>query len=297
MESRVLLLLGGVFALGAGVLVLVGLIPSRRALAAELWRLYLLEILIVGLVILPAHAGPVPFLAAACALALGTQAELVRLLLPECPGRLRAWLGAGAVTLLVAAHLGGDGFLWRLPVTLVLSALVGDIFTAPCPYRSGWATRGALVTVFPVMFVGYLVMLRNLPHGFLLVAFLYTVVETCDSFALLCGKLGGRTKAFPTLSPGKTRAGVVGGLVSGGLVGVLFGVAAGGLPLAVVLPVTAAVLVTTVLGDLAASKIKRNLGIKDFGDAVPTHGGVLDVYDTLIVAAPVFFWLIRALAA
>jgi phosphatidate cytidylyltransferase len=291
LATTVLLVIAGLFALGALGIAALG----RRPLAEELWRLYRLEVGIVGLVLLPAYLGPRTFLVVVTALALAAQGELLAALLPRASGRLRLALAAAAAALVLGAHLVEHSQVWAAPVLLVGALLVADLRTSPRAPPRGRAWRIALALVYPPMFLAYLVRLRDLPEGFLLVAMLYVTIETCDAFALLCGKVAGSTQAFPVLSPGKTVAGIVGGLVIGGAAGLVVGLVATSLGPARVVLATVVALGATLLGDLVASKLKRNLGLKDFGAVVASHGGVLDIYDTVVFAAPLFYGVVAAI--
>jgi phosphatidate cytidylyltransferase len=121
-----------------------------------------------------------------------------------------------------------------------------------------------------------------------------------DAGAYFSGYLFGKRKAFPRISPNKTVAGCVGGLITGALTLVLFGAIinfatqyhADFFPLAVIGIVGAAF---TQLGDLSFSLIKREYNVKDFGKLIPGHGGMLDRFDSLFFAAPAIYFMLYAL--
>lgn len=134
-----------------------------------------------------------------------------------------------------------------------------------------------------------LIWLRVLgPHIWLLL-YLVALVAAADVGAYFSGKAFGKTKLAPTVSPGKSWAGVVGGLLSAvllaGIVLWLFD-----LPLSPLqwLIISALAALSSVLGDLLESMLKRHSGVKDSSNLLPGHGGVLDRMDGWTAAAPIF---------
>lgn len=133
------------------------------------------------------------------------------------------------------------------------------------------------------------------PTGMGLVLLLILVVKVSDTGAYTVGKLWGRHKMFPRISPGKTWEGAVGGLSAGLLASCAFaagmGYRMGELHLSLAHAVALGVLLPAagMLGDMAESLLKRSAGIKDAGDLVPGFGGVLDVLDSLLFGAPVLY--------
>ena len=118
-----------------------------------------------------------------------------------------------------------------------------------------------------------------------------------DTFAYFCGRFFGKHKLIPKVSPKKTVEGAIGGVIFCALAYVLYslileksyGLAPNYLQIFLI---GAVISVVSQLGDLAASAIKRNYGIKDFGSLFPGHGGVLDRFDSILAVTPVLFMLI-----
>ena len=123
--------------------------------------------------------------------------------------------------------------------------------------------------------------------GFGAVLWLLLVVWATDICAFFAGRAIGGAKLAPALSPGKTWAGLAGGMLGATVVGVLATPLLGG-PSTLVLAVAPVLAVVAQIGDLFESWLKRRAGLKDTGDLIPGHGGFLDRVDGLLFAAPVF---------
>jgi phosphatidate cytidylyltransferase len=132
--------------------------------------------------------------------------------------------------------------------------------------------------------------LRQLDDGlyWLMIALLCTWV--CDTAAYAVGKLWGRHKFFPAVSPKKTWEGAVGGLIGGLLAAVGLGRWLVGLSVGWGLLLGLAIVGAATFGDLAESVIKRQVGVKDSGQLIPGHGGMLDRIDSLLFVVPVVYY-------
>jgi phosphatidate cytidylyltransferase len=114
-----------------------------------------------------------------------------------------------------------------------------------------------------------------------------------DSAAYLGGRSFGKNKLAPVLSPGKTVEGAVAGVIAGSLTGAVV-VAGLGLPVPVYVGAVLGLMLSALgqAGDLAESLIKRDIGIKDMGNLIPGHGGILDRIDALLFTLPAGYYLI-----
>lgn len=148
----------------------------------------------------------------------------------------------------------------------------------------------------PVMF-SFIYMTRELEYGIYLVWMIFIASWICDTFAYLVGMTIGKHKLAPKLSPKKSIEGSIGGIAGAALVGALYGYF-------IVEPVIETQQITWIfalisaggavisqIGDLAASAIKRNHDIKDYGKLIPGHGGIMDRFDSVIVTAPMIYFL------
>jgi len=119
------------------------------------------------------------------------------------------------------------------------------------------------------------------------------IAKTTDIGAYAIGKRWGRHRLVPTISPKKSVEGAIGGLATGTLVGMAFSLGLHVFPLPFALIFSVIISAVAQLGDLAESLIKRGVGVKDSGSSVPGFGGVLDVLDSLLVAGPVAYAIVR----
>jgi phosphatidate cytidylyltransferase len=174
-----------------------------------------------------------------------------------------------------------------------LSAMAGDTRD----FLSGNAKLqwGLMLTVFAISHAPALLLLDlpryRLPNALLLL-YLMIVVQISDVFQYVFGKLFGRTRLSPAISPSKT----VEGLVGGGLTAVLIGAALSGItpfsPLQAA-AMSAVIVIGGFFGGFVLSAIKRDLGVKDWGRMIEGHGGILDRMDSVSFASPLFFHLTR----
>jgi len=170
-------------------------------------------------------------------------------------------------------------------------------------YRLADAIRQVACTIFGVLYIGMLgsmLMQLRMTGSVLFLVFVVAMVKFTDIGAYFTGSFVGRHKMIPWLSPGKTWEGLAGGLIFASVIGVLgYYMARGcGIELFVNSPVTAAIMGLTLgivgqFGDLCESLLKRAAGVKDSGACIPQFGGVLDLLDSPLIAAPIaYLWLI-----
>ena len=175
----------------------------------------------------------------------------------------------------------------------ILAALGGD--TQRFLERTSKVQWGLMISVYCISHVPALVTL-DIP-GFegrqlLLIAFLVIVVQGSDVLQYVWGKLCGRRKVAPELSPSKTWEGLVGGVASATALGAALHWITPFSPLQAA-GLAFVLCMMGFLGGLVMSAIKRDRGVKDWGHLIEGHGGMLDRLDSVVFAAPVFFHLVR----
>jgi phosphatidate cytidylyltransferase len=161
--------------------------------------------------------------------------------------------------------------------------------------RIAVAQWALMLAVFCLSHVPALITLRIPDYEgreLLLIAFLVIVVQSSDVLQYVFGKLYGRRKIAPDLSPSKTWEGFLGGVSAASLIGAaLWWITPFAIWQALLMALAAALM--GFLGGLVMSAIKRDRGVKDWGHMIEGHGGVLDRLDSVVFAAPVFFHLTR----
>ncbi len=178
-----------------------------------------------------------------------------------------------------------------LPMRMVLIGETRNFLQA-----AGTLHWGLMMLVFSISHVAYLLVLPA-KDGFAaggpgLVLFLVFLTQFNDVAQYIWGKLLGKTRIIPKVSPNKTRAGLIGGVLTTTALAVLLAPLL--TPLSLPLSVAAGLLISVAgfIGDVTISALKRDLGVKDSGTLLPGHGGVLDRVDSLTYTAPLFFHFI-----
>lgn len=197
------------------------------------------------------------------------------------------------------AYVGWYGmFAIFIPVYVFLFVAVRITLAGDCTRfleRVATVQWGLMVCVYCVSHVPAILKL-NLP-GFegksaRLLMFLVVTVELCDVLQFIWGKLIGGPKIVPSVSPNKTWSGFLGGVLSASAVGLGLWWITPFTPLQA-LAIALAISVMGFLGDVTLSAVKRSAHLKDYGQLLPGHGGILDRIDSLCFAAPVFFHVTR----
>ena len=209
-------------------------------------------------------------------------------LLPE-------WLLPAASVLMGLGALGGESVLHATFLISAAGWIIFELVFAPKNKLSKFTPLGfgLFGMVWIIWSLAHMTLIRELPGGKSLLFYLLFVISFSDIFAYFGGKKFGKSMLAPSISPKKTWEGSFFGVVGGGLVGAVFGEIVMsmfwvyGMLLAMILAVVGQ------FGDLIESKIKRLCNVKDSGKILPGHGGILDRIDGHLLAAPVFYYLLK----
>jgi len=285
---------------GAGVMLVILTYGFKRQMRG-VWRTYIGWLFMVPIILAVVFAGRVATIAGITLLALVGFKEFAR-----ATGLYDDWWTTGAVYLgimaVAASSLVDDpllnrpgwyGLFMTLPVYIVSLILMIPIIRN----RAKGQLQHVALAILGFIYLGWMFshvgFLANSPYAYGYLLFLILAVEGSDVAAFLAGKLFGRRKLRPEISPNKTWGGSLGALAIsmalpwllrfsfphfGALQLVLTGVIVG---------------IGGQLGDLTISMIKRDVGVKDMGALIPGHGGILDRIDALLFAAPVYYIVLK----
>ena len=204
---------------------------------------------------------------------------------------LVGYLGAVLYYIAMKADFGNYGTM-AIIISMILILFV-YVFSYP-KYHAEQVMAAFFGVVYVAVMLSFIYLTRSLPDGKFLVWLIFLCSWGCDTCAYCVGMLIGKHKMAPVLSPKKSIEGAVGGVVGAALLGVIYAAATQGKMAEYALICAVGALISMV-GDLAASAIKRNQNIKDYGKLIPGHGGILDRFDSVIITAPVIYYLAKTI--
>lgn len=187
---------------------------------------------------------------------------------------------------------------FMVSIILILMVLMFVyVFSFP-KYQANQIMATYFSLIYAPVMLSFIFLTRQLEYGVYLVWMIFISSWISDTCAYLVGVLIGKHKLVPHLSPKKTIEGCIGGVLGAAIVGAVFGFflldkTLGGYQFGIMLFVIGAIgSVISQVGDLAASAIKRNHDIKDYGNLIPGHGGIMDRFDSVIFTAPMIYFLV-----
>jgi len=256
---------------------------------------------VVGLpfVLFLVHIGGLPLLIACAGLAIIGLRELY--LAFSKTHRPVHFIGYGFTVLYFAAiYVFGAGYWLLIALTLfIITAQTGLVV-----FFKRLTLQEIITTVYGFLYVPFLlsfiVLVREHALGWYYVWLIFIASMGSDTFAYLTGVSIGRRKLTGSPSPSKSLEGVFGGVIGATFVGVLYGFVLAHFFSVQGIMLNAAVIcfiggIFSVIGDMAASAVKRHMDIKDFGNVFPGHGGVLDRVDSVVIVAPIVYMAMNIL--
>ncbi|WP_287934480.1 phosphatidate cytidylyltransferase [Duncaniella freteri] len=218
--------------------------------------------------------------------------ENVITLISDMAGALILFVGLSCVNIgLLTPHttavLGGTFFIMYL-LYMVIRLVMQLYSQEPSPLASlAYSYMGQMYIALPL---GIMSMYYTLSDGAALLLAMFIMIWLSDTGAFLVGSMIGKHKLFPRISPGKTWEGFFGGILfataSAFVMKYGFGIYFESIPLAALCGMGVTVAIFATWGDLVESLIKRTLGVKDSGNLLPGHGGILDRIDSLLLVIP-----------
>ncbi len=189
-----------------------------------------------------------------------------------------------------------EEYRMMLFIFFLMLLMIVYVFSFP-KYSTEQIAVSFLGLFYVCIMLSYIYRVRMLEDGALIVWLIFIGAWGSDTCAYSVGMLIGRHKIAPKLSPKKSLEGCIGGVVGAALLGMLYSVIIRSQlvgtwnSLVVFAVIGAASSVIAQVGDMAASAIKRNYDIKDYGTLIPGHGGILDRFDSIIFTAPIVYYL------
>jgi phosphatidate cytidylyltransferase len=282
--------LGVIFGVAVAGLAVNWAIKGKGQSQSRMGMRFLVEVFVLAGVFVPTYMGGAWLLAAAVVLGCICAGELYGTFEfgGDMPWKLAGILIGLFLMLYCYANPGSVGriFPYVLGLYWVLRIVGGKSTTSIVAQ----AKRTCFGILYPFLCLAFFVEIGNSEAGFGYVILYYGLAEVNDSAAYLVGSSIGKRKIFPKLSPNKTVEGVVGGVATTVLIAFVLWFAVPDLSGWRLAGAGVLIAIAGLAGDLFASRLKRRVGVKDYGEAVPTQGGVLDVYDAFIFVAPVFYY-------
>lgn len=191
-------------------------------------------------------------------------------------------------------------YLTLMTIAMLMILMSLYVFTFP-EFKTDEVTAVFFGVYYIAVMLSYLYQVRIMTDGTYLVWLIFFSSWGCDTCAYCFGMMLGKHRLAPVLSPKKSIEGAVGGVIGAALLGYVYAFFMGSHMNDVANPRLACALACAIaavisqIGDLAASAIKRNHSIKDYGHLIPGHGGILDRFDSMLFTAPTIYFAVTFL--
>ena len=208
-----------------------------------------------------------------------------------------AYISYAMAVLFYVSQLFG-GFIDPMAMVMLFLILLMFVYVFTYPKYEAKDVMAIFFGMFYVaVMLSYVYQIRVLENGVYLAFLIFICSWGCDTCAYCVGVLIGKHKMAPVLSPKKSIEGAVGGVVGTALLTVIYtsvfrtqmGLDTRSIVVLAVISAVAGLI--SMVGDLTASAIKRNYDIKDYGTLIPGHGGIMDRFDSMMITAPIIYYL------
>lgn len=223
--------------------------------------------------------------------------ELYRVIHMEKSGM--AYVGYLACILYyICIAFGLEQYTMFVLVAVVMAVMAVYVFTFP-KYQTDCVMMTLLGIFYVAVMLSYIYKVRILSDGIYIVWLIFVASWGNDTFAYFTGVFLGKHKMAPKLSPKKSVEGGIGGVAGATILGAVYGYLVSphmseliAYPAFTFAAASFIGALLAIVGDLAASAIKRNHNVKDYGTLIPGHGGILDRFDSVIFTAPAVYWAV-----
>ncbi|MGI6093976.1 MAG: phosphatidate cytidylyltransferase [Lachnospiraceae bacterium] len=247
-------------------------------------------VLVLGALLTIMAGGVVLWITLLCISVIGMQ-EFYRVMKIEEQnfGQLEVMGYIGAVLIYIALLFQASEFAMVALLFALVVFMSGYVFTYP-KYTIQQVMTALFGIVYVAVMLSYIYQTRCLPDGKLVVWLIFLSSWGSDTCAYCVGMLIGKHKMAPVLSPKKSVEGAVGGVVGAVLLGCLYALLLKQ-PILIYGILCGVGALISMVGDLAASAVKRSQDVKDYGHLIPGHGGILDRFDSVIFISPFIYFL------
>lgn len=265
------------------------------------WTRLVSGIVLIIIALLTFGMGGIPLILILFGISLVAYRELTKALL--CAKDEKKWNALemagmlGVLAYYAAIFFSEDA---NLLLMCIVAVFMAEMFLYVVTFPKFQATQvlaAFFAFVYAPVMLSFVYLTRSCPQGIYMVWMILISSWGCDTCAYVVGKLIGKKKIFPILSPHKSLEGCIGGVLGAALLGGLYGhffvesVFPEQTVAWIIAFICAVGAVMSMVGDLAASAIKRNHNIKDYGKLIPGHGGIMDRFDSMTVTAPMIYFL------
>lgn len=223
--------------------------------------------------------------------------ELYRVIHMEKSGM--AYVGyISCILYYICLSAGMEKYVMLVFVAFIMAVMTVYVLTFP-KYNTDRVMMTLLGLFYVALMLSYIYKVRIMNDGIYIVWLIFIASWGNDTFAYFTGVFLGKHKMAPKLSPKKSIEGAIGGVAGAAILGGIYGYIVSGhmseffaYPVFTFAAASFIGALLAIVGDLAASAIKRNHNVKDYGTLIPGHGGIMDRFDSVIFTAPAVYWAV-----